>query len=205
MQMIETEARMPTLRRVRAARRVFQRRERRALFYRAATELLALIRRGPSSVTVAEALAVLLQTWNSAAYQYDHAEREHLRRITRLLTAHAAVLNAFTERALETLGEGDIAAIVKLFNDFDLAVGPVGAAKCLHLLAPRFFPLWDRAIACAYRVRLKHRGENADRYIHFMQMCRTQVQRLGGERRMGQNVLKALDEYNYCVFTKRWM
>src|SRR5262249_33157152 len=157
----------------------------------------ALIRHGPSSLTVAEALAVLLQTWNSAAYRYHHAEREDLRRITRLLTVHEAVLCGFTERALETVEGGDFSGIEKLFNDFDLAVGPVGAAKCLHLLAPRFFPLWDRAIASAYRVRLKHRGENAGLYIRFMEMCRTQVQRVGGEGRMGKDVLKALDEYNY--------
>lgn len=195
----------PTPRQLRAARGVFERRERRALFYRAATELLALIRRGPSSLTVAEALAVLLQTWNSAAYQYSRAERQHLRRITRLLALHASTLDRFRDRNLESLGTSDLAVILKLFNDFDLAVGPVGAAKCLHLLAPRFFPLWDRAIARAYRLPLKHRGENADRYARFMEMCRTQVKRLGGERRMGEDVLKGLDEYNYCVFTKGWM
>jgi len=40
------------------------------LFYRAATELVSLALEGKTSLSVAEALAVLLQTWNKIFYQY---------------------------------------------------------------------------------------------------------------------------------------
>ena len=68
--------------------------------------------------------------------------------------------------------------------------------------APRWF---GRAIARNYRLPLKHRGQNADRYLRFMGMCRHQVERLGGEERLGKGALKALDEYNCCKFTKGWV
>jgi hypothetical protein len=55
---------------LRRARVVFEANETRDLFYRAATALVDLALRGATSLTVAEALAVLLQTWNRPYYQY---------------------------------------------------------------------------------------------------------------------------------------
>lgn len=86
----------PTIQDIEAARQAFEANEPRDLFYRAATELVSLALEGRTSLSVAEALAVLLQTWNKMFYQ---------------------------------------------FKAFEEILGPVGAAKCLHLLAPRFFPL----------------------------------------------------------------
>jgi hypothetical protein len=39
-----------------------------------------------------------------------------------------------------------------------------------------------------------------------MQATREQSIGVGGDAgAAGRNILKALDEYNYCVFTKKWM
>ena len=81
----------------------------------------------------------------------------------------------------------------------------MGAAKALHLLAPRFFPLWDRAIAKAYGLSLGKRGTNAERYCRFMEIVKEQGQNLGVNQPNGQNLLKAIDEYNYCKYSKGWM
>ena len=62
---------------VKKARKAFEAREPRGLFYRAATELVVLALRGATSLTVAEALAVLLQTWNKAYYQYRKFDNAH--------------------------------------------------------------------------------------------------------------------------------
>jgi hypothetical protein len=47
---------------------------------------------------------------------------------------------------------------------FKKVLGKTGAAKSLHLLAPRFFPLWDTKIAKTYGVK---NGMEADRYLHL--------------------------------------
>jgi hypothetical protein len=61
------------------SRRAFEANEPRDLFYRAATELVALAREGRTSLTLAEALAVLLQTWNKAYYRfYTHLRQLRL-------------------------------------------------------------------------------------------------------------------------------
>jgi hypothetical protein len=62
---------------VKAARDSFETNEPRDLFYRVATELVDLALRGATSLTVAEALAVLLQTWNKTYYQYRKFDNAH--------------------------------------------------------------------------------------------------------------------------------
>src|SRR5438874_5045494 len=71
------------------ARKAFEANEPRNLFYRAATELVDLALQGAMSLTVAEALAVLLQTWNKAYYQYHKFDNVHFTHIENLLTEPA--------------------------------------------------------------------------------------------------------------------
>lgn len=92
-----------------------------------------------------------------------------------------------------------------VFAAFDEKLGPVGAAKALHLLAPRFFPLWDTKIAKEYLGGgMKKAGKNADRYLRFMELVQGQCERLPDARTLGRYQLRALDEFNYCRYTKNW-
>lgn len=86
-----------------------------------------------------------------------------------------------------------------LFSQFAQVLGPVGAAKCLHLLAPNFFPLWDRAIAKAYRINLDNCA--FDEYVKFIRIVQHQCCSIKGAGALWPDLLKAVDEYNYCTFT----
>jgi hypothetical protein len=195
----------PTIQDIEAARQAFEANEPRDLFYRAATELVALALGGKTSLSVAEALAVLLQTWNKMFYQYRRFDSRHFADIERLIRDHRSMLITFRQRSIQSINQEDESEVVRVFKAFEEVLGPVGAAKCLHLLAPRFFPLWDRAIADAYSLPLRPRGRNAERYWRFMGIVKKQVQSLGGEQAIGRNPLKAIDEYNYCKHTKGWI
>ena len=188
-----------------AARSAFEANEPRDLFYRAATELVDFALRRTTSLTVAEALAVLLQTWNRAYYQYRRLDSQHFHAIEELVGGNLVALEALRPRAIDSLAPDDEAQIRELFTRFERVLGPVGAAKSLHLLAPRFFPLWDRAIAEVYALPLSRAGTNAVRYYAFMLIVRAQAGALGGEAAIGRNPLKAIDEFNYCRFTKGWI
>lgn len=196
-----------------AARKIFEEGEPRDLFYRAATELVGLALEGKSSLNVTEALAVLLQTWNKAFYRFTPFDSQHLftpfdsqhfSNLEEVVIRYEAELATFRNRSIESLLDEDGSLVQKLFADYEEVLGPVGAAKALHLLAPRFFPLWDRAIAKAYGLALRERGKNADRYRRFMEITKQQHATLSGEQAIEQNLLKALDEYNYCKYTKGW-
>jgi hypothetical protein len=188
-----------------AARSAFEANEPRNLFYRAATELVGLALRKKTDLTVAEALAVLLQTWNMAYYRYRPFDAQHFADLEKILASHEKTIRPYRKRAIETYNAQGRSIVQRVFTNFEDVLGPVGAAKCLHLLAPQFFPLWDRAIAQAYGVALKNRGSNAARYTRFMELTKRQATALANAELPYKSHLKALDEYNYCKFTKRWL
>jgi hypothetical protein len=196
----------PTPEELEKAHQLFEANEPRSLFYRAATELVELAMRGVTRLTVAEAVAVLLQSWNAAYYRFGKRlgrrfDEQHFLDIERILERHIGTLLSFRARSIQTFGQKDLPVVGALFEDFEGILGAVGAAKCLHLLAPGFFPLWDRAIAAAYGVALAQRGKNADRYSRFMAIAKEQCKALGESPFAGRNPLKALDEYNYVRCT----
>jgi hypothetical protein len=187
------------------ARDAFEANEPRGLFYRAATELVGLALRGETSLTVAEALAVLLQTWNGAYYRYRKFDNAHFASIEKLLLKQQGSLAGYRNRTIDNLDHRERTAVSDLFQEFESVLGPVGAAKTLHLLAPRFFPLWDRAIAVAYDLRLGVAGSNGDRYWCFMLITQRQSLDLRRQDPDCPNPLKSIDEYNYCKYTKGWL
>jgi len=186
------------------ARQVFMRREPRNLFYRVATELVTLTLKRKTALSVTEALAVLLQTWNSSYYRFRPFDEKHFLAIEGLLSNPSAALTAYRRRSIDSLSPNDATAVSQLFAAFEGVLGPVGAAKCLHLLAPRFFPLWDRPIAHKYGLTLRPRESNAGRYLTFMEITKEQCERLGAQGQ-DRDLLKALDEYNYCRHSRGWM
>jgi len=77
----------------------------------------------------------------------------------------------------------------------------------LHLLAPQFFPLWDNDIAKkGYSVNFKGKSRNADIYVEFMQGIKLlQLEPLIQQGANELDLLKAIDEYNYCKYTQGWI
>ena len=194
----------PTVQEIEAAHRAFEESEPRDLFYRAATELVGLALQEETSLSLTEALAVLLQTWNRAFYRFTPFDSRHLADLEHVVTTNQQELASLRERCIEGFSDEDATARERLFGDFEKVLGPVGASKALHLLAPRFFPLWDRAIAKAYGLALRERGKNTDRYHRFMEITKRQYEALVGKHSTRQNLLKLLDEYNYSHYTKHW-
>jgi hypothetical protein len=188
------------------ARAAFGTREPRDVFYRAATDLVQLVLDGQASISLSEALAVLLQTWNRSFYQYRKPDMtRHFEELDAVLHSNNDWLRSARDRSIESLIEEDEAEVIRVFQDFESVLGPVGAAKALHLLAPRFAPLWDRAITIAYGLELGAMGTNGSKYLRFMRLVKEQSNHLGGNESLGRNVLKALDEYNYCHFSRGWI
>ena len=52
--------------------------------------------------------------------------------------------------------------IKEMYEAFSSVVGPIAAAKTLHLICPGFFPLWDNPIAIAFRNERKTICKGAD-------------------------------------------
>jgi len=178
--------------------------EPRDLFYRAAIDLVGRAwKQVDAPLTPGEALAVLLFTWNRAYYRYNPASSDHVDRVEDLVARHRTALAGWRAVRLEPATIGDREQIEVTFRDFEELLGPVGAAKGLHLLAPTFFPIWDRTIASAYRCGLGKRGTNARNYIRFIELTARQCAELAGGHEAPTDVVKALDEWNYVTFTRQ--
>jgi len=124
---------IPTIEEIDKVCGIFQINEPRDLFYRAATELVDLAIRGTTSVSVAEALAILLQTWNRAYYTYRAFDNQHFSDIERLLNCHDQTLLSFRQRPIEGFCDKDEIVVKRIFQDFEKVLGPVGAAKCVSM------------------------------------------------------------------------
>lgn len=189
-----------------AARKSFQHNEPRDLFYRAARELVRLAIAKQTEITLAEALGTLLQTWNKSFYRFGRKfDEPHIQALERIINKRRNKLSEWRNRTIISIRDDEAEAIAEVFAAFEAVVGPVGAAKALHLLAPQFFPLWDRAIAGRYRVGLRKMGQNADTYLRFINITKQQVLGLKGSTIKKSEILKMIDEYNFCLITKSWI
>lgn len=190
---------------VRRAHQVFLQNEPRDLFYRAAVHLVQDAWNQQSPFTIAEAVSILLKTWNRPFYQYRRFTNEHIQQIEDLFTTHRNSLAQFRNRNISNLSDEDEQNITLLFQAFESVLGPVGTAKTFHLTSPCFFPIWDRTIAIAYNLPLSETGTNGNKYVAFMKCQRNQVALIVNSIPDGISAIKAIDEYNYCHFSKSWI
>ena len=113
----------PTIKEIQIARNAFESNEPRDLFYRAATELVELALQGKTSLSVAEALSVLLQTWNMAFYRFRRFDSQHFADIERLLSDHKQTLTAIRQRTIEDFCDEDAIIIKAMFQRFENVLG----------------------------------------------------------------------------------
>lgn len=91
-------------------------------------------------------------------------------------------------KKLQTLKTNDLAdidlmrwktEIGECYKDFKIVLGPIAAAKSLHLICPAFFSPWDNAIAKAAKMARNHEdereieelsGEDYYRYLQQIQV-----------------------------------
>src|SRR5258708_2422669 len=208
--MRRTNHRTPTITQLKRAHSTFADKEARDLFYRVATELVDRAFKQRTRISIGESIAVLLATWNRRFYQRGRrCDRRHVEMIDEGLEGRQVEFRAYRRRSLESLRDSEETVIRQHFTYFEPLLGRVGVAKCFHLIAPNFFPLWDNAIATEYGVPLRKLGNNAGQYWEFMCSVKGDLQKLGGasaiEMAVGTPALKALDEYAYCMFTAGWM
>jgi len=96
-----------------------------------------------------------------------------------------------------------LTALFPIFTTFEERLGRTGTAKTLHLLAPRYFPLWETKITQkAYH--LHPRTPAATDYIRLMNTVAGEIESYGGWGAFSEdeNPLKLIDEMYYCKFVR---
>ena len=202
--------RIPTEEAFLAGIREYDRREQREAVYR--TAALVVSRFWGEHAVVADAVAALLVSWNRAFYRFGMFE---IAKLQRCIADNAEAIERFRRRDISSLAYEDEASIGRMFGEFIEAsrIGSgssrgrqsaVSAAKALHLLAPRFFPIWDRKIARIYGC---HYGR--DPIKAYWEFCHVTRDIAEATRQYSvqsdKTLVKLIDEYNYSKFAKGWI
>lgn len=195
---------------VKRGMKAFKINEPRDGMYNTATFLVKHFWGMPSEM--ADGLGVLLLTWNISFYRFGYPDFALLETTLR---TNMSILNEFRKRKIDSLSQCDYPHIEVLFLNFNNALksaygknkgrrSPVAVAKALHLLAPDFFPLWDEKIAKEYECYYAEKPEK--KYLSFMCITKGLAACINGKISNSRvNLVKAIDEYNYAKFTKRWL
>ncbi len=195
--------------------KLYEQHEPRDAMYRVASFLLSEGTWWGKHSNMADALTVLLLTWNSSFYRFGGFDAG---RVEACLGSHWATINNFHARHIDSLDESDQEPLESLFlamlDATQIASGavagrrsPVATAKALHLLAPHFLPIWDFEIAKAYDCNYSE--EPAEAYWLFCLINQELVRRLKPEVPAStKTLLKIIDQYNYAKYSKakkwRW-
>jgi hypothetical protein len=202
---------IPSIKEFRKGCEEFEKREKRDAMYEVATFLIKHFRGNPSKM--ADGLGVLLFTWNQAFYRYGSFDFDKL---VKCIDKNFQKIKFFRNRDISSLSYSDHGDIKVLFNEFLEALridtgnkkrdkkSPVSVAKALHLLAPKFFPLWDVKIAKAYRCY--YSKNPLDKYISFCEEIKIEAAQLRNQiSHTDKTIIKLIDEYNYAKYTKGWI
>lgn len=167
-------------------------------------------------LTVAEAVAPFLVNWNERFYSprtqlasHIHGGRlvlkkEHLDDIERVVKRNRKKLSEFRSRSLlESFKRTDRNTIKEVFEEFEGVLKKVGASKVLHLLAPRFFLMWDNQIARdGYGLSLRTAEEgNGEIYCEFLERVRDRCRRLPEDFKSRGDILRLIDIYHMENYT----
>ncbi len=185
--------------------------EKRDSMYKVATFLLEHF--WGKYAEMADALGVLLLTWNQAFYRYGRFDFEKLEDC---IFRNFVLVKSFRDRNIFSLLEEDRDDIEHLFNDFSTSLkiastgkmmgrkSPVATAKALHLLAPQFFPLWDKKIADTYKQN--YNSDPEKKYFDFCLITKYMAENIKSyEITSEKTIVKLIDEYNYSKYTKKWI
>lgn len=194
--------------------------EPRGYIYRISRELIESKWNNDQEVT--EAICLLLHIWNNAFYRFGFFEIndfiewvKNKKPILNELKRDNIEIDKIHERKYTLLSKelfDGLLEIVKIPNPKDKGKfrrTPVGVAKALHLLLPKFFPLWDDAIARGMGVMWSSQSQNSsEKYLECF------FKTLNLKRRIENNInikklvsnqkgiLKIIDEFNFIYFTK---
>jgi len=190
--------------------KTFERHEGRDSTYRVATFLLE--HWWGRHADMVDALTVLLLAGNATFFRYGMFDRH---RLETFLAEKWDAISSFRNRDISSLAVRDHGTIRKLFVGLNAALqiregrdqgrrSPVAVAKALHMLGPRFFPLWDYEIASQYGC--DYSDKPAIAYMRFCDISQTIVADLTGRvSPSSKSLLKRIDEFNYVQYTKGWI
>ena len=90
---MQADLKKPSWKDIEQARIAFEENEPRDLFYRVATTLIEQAVKGNSDLSITDAVAALLQTWNQSYYRYHKFDTAHFAEIQGIIEGHPEIIS----------------------------------------------------------------------------------------------------------------
>ena len=199
---------MPTVAELKRAHSLYEQNEPRDVFYRVAIELLDMARTEKTAITPPEALSVLLQSWNARYYVSQHHgrfPREHFKGLEKLLNRQPSTRSRLIDRARS---RGWLPKTRRRSRPCSPTSrrSSVPLARRRHCICSRRDSS-DSGIGTSPSTTAADSGVRArthSRHWRFMEFSRDDCVALGGEAKRGTDLLKQLDEFNFCL-ARGWL
>jgi hypothetical protein len=130
------------------------------------------------------------------------------RKLAKIITDKCEVFKELRKKNLAEVNLDGVKSEVKIsYKKIAELIGPTSASKVLHLICPKFFPMWDVAIRDAISKEVKKRnkskfgiGSGATGYFKFMNALRGCIKKnkqtlLQLQQKYHKSLVKLCDEY----------
>jgi len=194
---------MVTLSELKEKCRKFEKRERRAIFYKLASEI--------KDDHPLQAAVIILATWNAGRFRL--AGKKEIIKLKDALNSCKPLFDKLKDKEFRTSNFDELANEIKeIYSKLSKIKGVkhTGASKIFHLFCPNLIVMWDNCIRgeygkkkCRERYGIKIEGNNPtwQDFLNFQKL----MQKIFGHvdwNEKEKTLPKAIDEYNYveCHF-----
>lgn len=194
--MEKNEVWIPRIDKFNAMQKHFKENEPREQYYHIARELVDRNECFDKAIGISLFLAI----WNIAAYKNGIFDFQKVKKYIENNLVHFEKVKEqkFEDDFDEMLTKKlffELLGASKYYKDWK---SPVGVAKALHILCPNYFPIWDDKISKGYGI-CYFRKNPEDKYIIYSRKIKKICDELK-KKKVQENLLKRIDEFNYCVF-----
>jgi len=195
---------MVTLSELKEKCRKFEERERRAIFYKLASEI--------KDDHPLQAAVIILATWNKGRFWL--AGKEEIIRLKEALNSCKPLFDKLKDKEFRTSNFDELANEIKeIYSKFSKIEGVkhTGASKIFHLFCPNLIVMWDNRIRgeygkkkCRERYGIKIEGNNPtwQDFLNFQKLMQKIFGHIDWDEKE-KTLPKAIDEYNFVECYKR--
>ncbi len=195
---------MVTLEELKIKCREFKESEGRASFYNLAFEIKD---KYPLQATI-----IILATWNAGRFRFFMSDSKNLCKLKNNLTTCEPLFRELKDKEFKTVNFDDLADKIKeIYSTLSEVKGVeyTGASKVFHLFCPNLIVMWDSYIRneymkkkyeIQYGIRIRNDPPTPEDFLNFQKL----MQKIFGHIEWNEKekpFTKAIDEYNYVVFT----
>jgi len=146
-----------------------------------------------------QASIIILATWNSSRFRFFANNPQNLIDLKEAIEKTKPLFEKIKNKEFQTVNLDEIKDNIKeIYSIFSRVKGVeyTGASKVMHLINRNLFIMWDGYIRKEYGLK----NNDAEDYFNFLKLMQDKFSNIKWDI-PEKSLTKAIDEYNYVIFT----